>query len=207
MTELQVKAATLAENVRHDKATEKLTKQMNTATKQHYQAQDTYTAAHYERSDTAGMISANASAINAQASATNAETSRKKYQMDYDIEYGYTGTMYGQDANGNYIKVPLSAQEKIANIEQKTLEPYTYEGANITGYFLDKNGKWQPSGTTVVKTKPNTFVEQEKAQREAKVAETKASTANKNAGAVSSILNSTFGKQGVVKSIVDLVDE
>lgn len=111
MTSNQIAFANLREQTRHNREQEKLTHESNKATKKHYQNQDKYTSEHYERSDTAGLISANAGAINAQAASTNANTNRKKYEMEYDIEYGWTGS------GGYPAGMPLSAQQKSADIQ------------------------------------------------------------------------------------------
>lgn len=157
MTELQVKAAQLAEDKRHNLATEKLTKDLNAAQAEHLSRSDEYTASHYERSDTAGLISANASAMNAKSNYMNAETNRKNYEMQHDIEYGWTGS------EGYPSGMPLSAQQKNADI-QKTIE--------IT-----------------------------KAQLE----DYAANALYKKSSAVSNILNSVFGKGGIINTVSDII--
>lgn len=109
MTELQVKAAQLAEEKRHNIETEKLTKDLNAAQATHLRESDRYTEEHYKRGDTAGLISANANAM-------NASTNRKNYEMQYDIEYGWTGT------KGYPSGMPLSAQRKNAELELLVLD-------------------------------------------------------------------------------------
>jgi hypothetical protein len=134
MTQNQISFYKAKEDQRHNLANEALTKEQNRINKKHLNRQDTYTSEHYERSDTAGLISANAAAMNSTASMKNADTNRKNYEMQYDIEYGWTNkplTLYWYDPTTgrtsdsqkdgylplyNYPNgMPLSAQQKDAN--------------------------------------------------------------------------------------------
>lgn len=157
MTQNQINFASIAEQQRHNLAEEslkkqqnKLTKQMNKETAKHYQRQDEINKAHYERSDSAGMLSAQASMVSANASALNAQTNKSKYEMEYDIEYGWTGT------EGYPEGMPLSAQEKNLRLEQSARK-FPYEQSvleseaqqkksaalnSILNAFAGKGGVW-----------------------------------------------------------------
>lgn len=164
MTELQIKAAQLAEDRRHNLKTEQLTGDLNKAQAKHLETSDVYTAEHYVRSDRAGMVSANANAM-------NAETNRLNYGMQHDIEYGWTGD-YGYPSG-----MPLSAQKKTAEIAQIV-------------------GEGTPAAETQQKQR-----ELELEATRAKTELSKAQALNQKITGATSILNSVFGKGGVVQTV------
>lgn len=157
MTQNQINFASIEENKRHNAAEEelkaeqnKLTKKMNSETAKHYQRQDDINRSHYERSDSASLLGAQANMVSANANALNARTNQSKYQMEYDIEYGWTGDTRFPEG------MPLSAQQKNMDLAYKDKKlPYELSVAeseaqvkkaqalnSLVNAFAGKGGVW-----------------------------------------------------------------
>lgn len=211
MTELQIRAQQLKEERRHNLATENLQNAQNQYNKEHYERSDTITGEHYNRSDTAGLISANASAM-------NAETQRLQYQLQHDIEYLPTYTVDGNSVEqvilGYGSGLPLSAQKKIAEIEQLTLNAGIVTvpdvvtnnptDSNIVGYNRDAKGNWSPAKLAEMRTSKNEYVTKQGDVLNASIIEKYASSAGKALTGLSSLATATFGKGGIINTIRDL---
>lgn len=200
MTELQVKAAQLEEERRHNRETEKLQTAQNQYNKEHFERSDTYTGEHYVRADQAGLISANASAMNAQ-------TNRLNYQLQHDMEYlpKVTEGEYSVDQVdlGYGSGLPLSAQKKIAEIENLTLNQGIVSVPAGTTIYEPGKGVYtvKHTGSDVSR---NENVGLQKDILNANVFEKYTSGVGKTLSGTSSVLNSVFGKGGIVNTIRDL---
>lgn len=170
MTANQINFAKAKEEARHNLAQEQLTQEQNKLTKEnikaqkaHYESSDAYTDSHYQRADAASMTSANAQAM-------NAVTSRKQYEMAYDIEYGWTGNI------GYPEGMPLTAQQK--NVE------LVYRTSEYDPYMRKKEAEANTAEAETEHVKAST----EKVRTDTDTSKTQA---------LNNVLNAIFGRKGL----------
>lgn len=179
MTQNQIAYYNAQETQRHNQTMEQLQSAQTAEAVRHNVQQERLSAQSNAISEKHYERADTAGMTSAQASIISANASALNAETNrskYKMEYDIE---YGWTGNTGYPQgMPLSAQRKSAELELLTLDEYSKMPA----------------------------VQLAREKEQAEISQKKAQAANYSSGAMSNILNSIFGKQGVTKTIVDLTE-